>query len=187
MLNPSFGLRRVLFCALVLAVLAAPGFASHAQRAVASLDGCTDDGVSGFALMFERPSDQGVKLVDVTLVVTGIPDGEHGVHIHETASCEPCGSAGGHFDPGPNSNTSPDGNHPFHMGDLVNVDVRRGVGVLNVTTSRVTLSDGPLSVFDEDGSAFIVHIDPDTFCPDGPVAGCAGGGRIACGIIRPAR
>jgi hypothetical protein len=24
---------------------------------------------------------------------------------------------------------------------------------------------------------------PDTYCPDGVVAGCAGGARAACGII----
>ena len=34
-----------------------------------------------------------------------------------------------------------------------------------------------------DGSAFIVHVNPDTYCPDGAVAGCAGGARAACGVI----
>ena len=32
-------------------------------------------------------------------------------------------SAGGHFDPGPNGNTDPDANHPYHMGDLPNMEV----------------------------------------------------------------
>src|SRR4029453_4756324 len=90
----------------------------------------------------------------------------------------------GHFDPGPSSNTSPDGNHPFHSGDLINIEIKSdGKGKIKHTSSRFTLSDGPLSVFDGDGSAVIVHASEDTFCPVGPVAGCAGGARAACGII----
>ena len=133
--------------------------------------------------MRERRSDEGIKLVDVSLFVRGLPDGDHAVHIHEVASCTPCGAAGGHFDPGPNGNSDPDANHPFHMGDLVNLEVRHGHGTLHTTTNRITLSPGPLSVFDANGSAFIIHVAPDTYCPNGPVAGCAGGARAACGII----
>jgi Cu-Zn family superoxide dismutase len=100
-------------------------------------------------------------------------------------TCSPCGAAKGHFDPGPNSNSNPDGNHPFHMGDLENIEAsREGKAHLKVSTTRITLSDGPLSLFDEDGSAFIIHVDPDTYCPEGVEKGCAGGARAACGIIK---
>ncbi len=143
----------------------------------------------GFGYLQERPSEEGVKAVDIYLRLyanTGITRGKHAVHIHETASCNPCGTAGGHFDPGPNSNTSPDGNHPFHAGDLTNMTLdRQGRGYHMTTTTRVTLSDGPLSVFDEDGSAFIIHTNPDSYCPEGEAAGCAGGSRAACGVITP--
>ena len=157
-------------------------------KAKANIQACNvGDQIWGKAVLREERSDQGIKKVGVTMFLRGedLPDGEHGVHIHEVSSCEPCGAAGGHFDPGPNSNSSPDGNHPFHLGDLVNIDVNHGFGALHTTTTRVTLSDGPISVFDENGSAFIVHINPDTFCPNGEEAGCAGGGRLACGIIKP--
>jgi Cu/Zn superoxide dismutase len=40
-----------------------------------------------------------------------------------------------------------------------------------------------LSLFDANGSAFIIHVNPDTYCPAGAVAGCAGGARAACGVI----
>ena len=44
-------------------------------------------------------------------------------------------------------NTSPDGNHPFHSGDLINIEAnKRGNAHLNTTTTRVTLSPGPLSL-----------------------------------------
>ena len=152
-------------------------------RAVAEIEGCSDPLIMGSALLVEKPSTEGVKRVKISMQVQGLPDGKHGVHIHQTANCVPCGDAGGHFDPGPNSNTSPDGNHPYHSGDLVNMNVHGGVGVMRTFTTRVTLSPGPLSLFDADGSAFIVHVDPDTYCPDGAVPGCAGGGRAACGII----
>ena len=152
-------------------------------RAKARIAGCTDAGIVGAARLVERPSPEGVKLVDVRIFVKGLPDGLHAVHIHQTADCWPCAAAGGHFDPGPNSNPSPDGNHPFHSGDLINLQVKNGRGMLKTTTSRVTLSPGPLSVFDADGSAIIVHVNEDTYCPEGERAGCAGGARAACGVV----
>lgn len=154
--------------------------------AFADIIGCRGEGRLGRAILIERPSDQGVKTVEIRIRMKQLPGSRHGVHIHENAQCQPCGAAGGHFDPGPNSNSSPDGNHPFHMGDLVNIVAnKQGAGRLKVLTTRVTLSPGPLSVFDDDGSAFIIHDFEDTFCPDGEVSGCAGGSRFACGIIQP--
>ncbi len=154
-----------------------------AIKAEAVIKGCTDSGIHGKATLKEKRSEEGVKLVDVHLKVTGLTDGKHAVHIHETAQCEPCGEAKGHFDPGPHGFTNPDGNHPFHSGDLINIDSKNGTGVMETVTSRITLSPGPLSIFDQDGSAFIIHANRDTYCPEGVVSGCAGGPRDACGII----
>lgn len=173
---------------MVLSFSCATVFAGPPPKAKAEIVLCDNpDQVVGFAELREQQSDQGVKLVRINMHVSGLPDGNqgaHGVHIHETASCDSCGSAGGHFDPGPYSHTNPDGNHPFHSGDLVNIKVNKaGNGNLEVETTRVTLSDGPLSIFDLDGSAFIIHTNEDTFCPDGVEGGCAGGSRLACGII----
>jgi superoxide dismutase, Cu-Zn family len=153
------------------------------RTADAEISGCTDPTITGHAQLTELPSREGVKQVLVQLTVRGLPDGKHGVHIHQTANCDPCTAAGGHFDPGLDGNPSPDGNHPFHSGDLINIDVREGRGVLFTLTSRVTLAPGPLSIFDADGSAFIIHEQPDTYCPQGAIQNCAGGGRAACGII----
>jgi Cu-Zn family superoxide dismutase len=91
----------------------------------------------------------------------------------------------GAFRPRPARLQRPDGNHPFHSGDLVNIEVNAAAtGILHTGTTRVTLSPGPLSVFDADGSAIIIHTDPGGYCPDGDVKGCAGGGRAACGTIK---
>ena len=173
--------------ALAMLSLLGAGLPVQAQlrKAGAEIRGCTDPTITGRARLIELPSREGVKQVIVELAVSGLSEGQHAVHIHETAECDPCAAAGGHFDPGPDGNPSPDGNHPFHAGDLINITVREGRGVLFTLTSRVTLAPGPLSIFDADGSAVIIHTNPDTYCPDGEVAGCAGGGRAACGIIVP--
>jgi Cu-Zn family superoxide dismutase len=178
----------------VLGVLAMIGISPTISTAgditaTAQINGCKDSSISGTGVLTERQSEEGIKQVDVSLVVQGLTDGRHAVHIHETAACTPCGAAKGHHDPGPNSNSKPDApsfNHPYHMGDLVNIEVKNGLGVMQTTTNRVTLSPGRLSIFDQDGASFIIHTNEDKYCDqDGELKkGCAGGSRDACGIIQ---
>ena len=77
-------------------------------------------------------------------------------------------------------------NRTFHMGDLVNIEVKDGEGAMITTTNRITLSPGRLSLFDADGSSFIIHTNEDTYCDQESDLrkGCAGGSRDACGIIK---
>jgi Cu-Zn family superoxide dismutase len=178
--------------------LACLSLSSHAASltATAQIRGCTDAAISGTAILTEAPTDEGIKEVTIRLKVEGLSDGRHAVHIHETAACEPCSAAKGHHDPGPFGETRPDSagdatpakdiNHPFHMGDLINIEVKNGKGSMTHTTNRVTLSPGRLSLFDWDGSAFIIHTGEDTYCDEENdlKKGCAGGARDACGIIR---
>ncbi len=176
---------------LMLAVLSGCShYGSHkiSKTAKATILGCTDSAITGTATLKEFDSPEGIKKVYVQMEVKGLTDGKHAVHIHETASCQPCGAAKGHHDPGPFGKTTPDApdfNHPFHMGDLTNITVVNGVGKLNAVTTRVALSDGRLSVFDQDGSAFIIHTNEDLYCDQDSELnpGCAGGARDACGII----
>lgn len=158
-------------------------------KAMAIIQGCSDKDITGTAVLHELPSAEGIKQVKVEMLVYGLSDGKHAVHIHETGACEPCSAAQGHHDPGPFGKTTPDApdfNHPFHMGDLVNIEVENGFGMLKTVTNRVTLSPGRLSIFDEDGSAFIIHSQEDAYCDHESELnkGCAGGDRDACGIIR---
>ena len=55
------------------------------------------------------------------------------------------------------------------------------IGRLNATTDRVTLTDGPATLFDADGSAFIIHANPDDQVTD--VGNGGSGARIACAVI----
>jgi Cu-Zn family superoxide dismutase len=47
----------------------------------------------------------------------------------------------------------------------------------------VTLGDGPLSVFDADGTAIIIHANPDQGMTAETKAGLSGGPRAACGVV----
>jgi Cu-Zn family superoxide dismutase len=176
---------------LLPAVVAANGL-----TALAEIKGCSSAAVTGTATLREQVTAEGVKEVTVQLMVNGLPDGKHAVHIHEVGSCEPCAAAGGHHDPGPYGQSRPDTasdavpatdiNHPFHMGDLINLEVKNGSGEMKHVTNRVTLSPGRLSILDADGSAIIVHAQADTYCDaeSDQKKGCAGGAREACGVIR---
>ena len=142
------------------------------------------DGISGTADFTERSMGTG-KIVDITVTVSGLKPGMHGVHLHAVGKCEPdFAAAGGHFDPGPAGNMDPDANHPFHMGDLPSLQAgANGRATMKVSTTRVTLTDGPLSLFDTDGSAIIIHGNPDQGITGEPKSGVSGGPRVACGVI----
>jgi Cu-Zn family superoxide dismutase len=167
-----------------------PSAEANALRATAVIHGAPGSGISGVVSFTQAPADKDspVTTVDVVAHIDGLPPGRHGMHIHEVGACTdttiPFGGAGGHFDPGPFGSSLPvDANHPFHMGDLPNIEVNGdGAGHLHYTTSRITLSVGPLSVFDLNGSAVVIHQNEDLGLTG--VTGAGGGPRIACGVIQ---
>jgi superoxide dismutase, Cu-Zn family len=161
--------------------------AGNVLRAHADVFGPVGSGISGVVQFTQSPADADNPEPGVWIVarVEGLTPGAHGLHIHENGVCEAAANfttAGGHFDPGPFGQSNPDANHPFHMGDVPNLIVNNGgVGHMNHQTSRITLSPGPLSVFDANGSAVIVHLNPDQGITG--VSGASGGPRVACGVI----
>jgi Cu-Zn family superoxide dismutase len=181
-----------MFTATALAMFAA-GLAAQQQpaargrgqaatvRAHADIKG---EGITGRAELVERKQATGT-VVEITVTATGLKPGLHGVHLHAVGKCEPdFAAAGGHFDPGPAGNTDPDANHPFHMGDVPNLEAGKdGHGSLKAVTTRVTISDGPLSIFDADGTAIIIHGNPDQGITGEPKSGVSGGPRVACGVF----
>ena len=179
-------MRSRLFAAAA-AVTGAAAFATvtavQARQATATAT-ITGKGISGTASFTEHTQGTG-KIVEISLQIKGLAPGKHGVHLHAVGKCEPdFAAAGGHFDPGPASNTDPDANHPYHMGDIPNVEVGAdGSGSMKATTSRVTLSAGPLSLFDADGTAIIIHGNEDQGITGAPKSGVSGGPRVACGVV----
>ena len=187
--------RFTLACTLAVAVALAGSVAVSARQAKAKAT-IAGEGITGTAELREVPAQlspahdmkymTGMQAVELTVTVSGLKPGAHGIHLHAVGKCEAPGftTAGGHFDPGPASNMDPDTNHPFHMGDLPNlVADAAGKATLKVVTNRVTLGDGPLSVFDADGTAIIIHANPDEGVTAETKAGKSGGPRAACGVI----
>ena len=150
-------------------------------RAHADIKG---EGITGTADFVESQQGNG-RIVNITVTVSGLKPGNHGFHLHAVGKCAPdFAAAGGHFDPGPAGNADPDANHPFHSGDVPQLTAAaNGKATMKVATSRVTLSDGPVSLFDADGSAVIVHGNPDQGITGESKSGVSGGPRVACGVI----
>jgi Cu-Zn family superoxide dismutase len=172
---------RVMLTGAALALAGAAAMAQTGTKAQADIKGT---GVTGRAELVERKVGTGT-VVDITVSASGLKPGLHGVHLHAVGKCEPdFAAAGGHFDPGPAGNPDPDANHPFHMGDIPNLEVGQdGKGTLKAVTTRVTLSDGPLSIFDTDGTAIIIHGNEDKGTTGEPKSGVSGGPRVACGVF----
>lgn len=150
-------------------------------------------GVEG-SLKLTEYDVSGALYVHIRVELSGDPEvikpGVHAVHFHEKAACDCEGfkCAGGHFDPGPAGNTDPDANHGYHAGDLPSITIdENGKGVLEAITTRVTLSDGPVSLLGKesapDGTSIMIHGNPDPHTPGETGSGHSGGPRLACGTI----
>ena len=124
---------------------------------------------------------QGPAGVVISADLHGLSPGAHGFHIHGVGDCTPdFKAAGSHFAPGEEPHGFLTEGGP-HAGDLPNIHAdEHGDARADYFTADVTLdADADHSLFDDDGSAFIVHADPDDYRD---VA--SAGARVACGVIQ---
>ncbi len=108
--------------------------------------------------------------------------GAHGIHIHTVGVCEGPAftTAGGHFNPDNHKHGLANPQGP-HAGDLPNlIATASGHARFDDANYRITLGEGPTSVFKPGGTALVIHADPDDDVSD--PAGNSGP-RIACGVI----
>ena len=109
---------------------------------------------------------------------TGLPHGNHAIHVHSEGRCDPPSfdSAGPHWNP---SGAKHGFNNPAgpHGGDMPNVTVAAN-GVLSEAVSLAGASFA--SLLDADGAALVLHTAPDDYATD---PGGNSGDRIACGVI----
>lgn len=146
---------------------------SAAKATVADADGAELGTVS------IAPTPSGTALI--TIELSDVPPGDHGIHLHETGDCSASdfSSAGGHIAGDAKHGVLVEGGP--HPGDLPNVTVGED-GALMLELFNPLLEIEAM-LMDEDGAAFIIHDGTDDYTSQ--PAGDAGS-RIACGVFEPA-
>jgi Cu-Zn family superoxide dismutase len=178
---PSIRRSAALVAGPTLAVLVAtsavaePASAPHASGTFVDASGA---GIGWVKLTEDRNG-----VVHVNVKVEGLTVGLHGIHIHSVGSCSTTvttfDGAGGHYNPLAREHGLENVNGP-HAGDLPNLVVDGdGSGSLNAKTDRVALS--ATSLLDADGTAFIIHANPDN--QTNTPANGGSGSRIACAVV----
>ena len=164
---------KAILCAALFASVAGAAFGqSHSASKPVTVDIKNVQGQSvGTATL--SPADKGVK---ITLDIKNLPPGEHSLHIHQFAKCEPPDfkSAGAHFG----------GGHAGHEGMLPAGDIpdfalivaADGTTHANTVAPNVTLGDDVSSVFSNGGTSIVIHAVSGG-------SGSAAPARIACGVI----
>ncbi len=143
------------------------------RKAVSEMTATTGNNASGTVTFTEV--EGGIR---VEASFTGVAEGEHGFHIHETGDCSSGDgkSAGGHWNPAGNPHAGPSG-EMRHVGDLGNISANAAGDAVTDFVDPVLTFDGPNSIL---GKGVILHANMDDLSsqPTG-----AAGARISCGVI----
>ena len=121
--------------------------------------------------------------VNMTASMTGLTEGTHAIHIHQTADCSSADgkSTGGHWNPTAQPHGKWGDADGYHKGDIGNFEVGAdGNGTVKMITNEWCIGCGDENK-DILGKAIIVHQGTDDFTsqPSG-----AAGARVSCaGII----
>lgn len=121
--------------------------------------------------------------VYVDIASISLPAGAHGIHFHDVGTCEGPAftTAGAHYNPLAKQHGLQNPGGP-HAGDNPNITIpASGIGEVTFSTNRVSLTPGPTTLLDADGSSLVIHA-----AADDQVTNPAGnsGARIACGVVR---
>jgi Cu-Zn family superoxide dismutase len=153
---------------------AAPTDAAMIHADVLGVDGKS----LGMVMVQQTPAG-----VLITADIKGLPAGDHGFHFHQKGLCDPAQkftTAGDHFAGKGKQHGLMVMGGP-HGGDMPNQHVGAdGVLKAQVLNTGVTLGKGVNSLLDADGTALVIHGNPDDYTSQ--PAGNAGP-RIACAVI----
>ena len=130
---------------------------------------------------------QGTTGVLLTVDVSGLSPGAHGIHLHAVGACTPdFKAAGGHINPdeGVHGLLNPDRTADAQDdGDLPNLYAGAdGIARAEFFTTLVTVAGGNKPILlDGDGSTIVIHENPDDH-ESQPIGGA--GDRVGCGVIQ---
>jgi Cu-Zn family superoxide dismutase len=137
--------------------------------------------------VFVVQNEDGVTFT-VLLDAGALPEGEHGIHVHETGSCAQGGDstfamANAHYNPTDQKHGAPDSDKR-HAGDLgILIAAADGSADFTITVTTVSLDPSASNtLLDADGSALIVHADADDLKTD-PSGNS--GNRVLCAVLSP--
>lgn len=171
-------MRRLIGLSLASLMLATPALAQEAMGTLMTPDGTE----AGTVMLVQHEGS-----VSIQGHIMGLAEGEHGIHFHETGDCDGATqfeSAGGHFNPGSHQHglENPEG---AHAGDLENASFDAdGMAMLDLSTDTISLNEGDENyIFDEDGTALVIHADPDDQMTD-PSGNS--GDRELCAVLEAA-
>jgi superoxide dismutase, Cu-Zn family len=176
-------MKRTTSLSIAALMLVAAPLANAATLSV-TMNRISADGVgSSIGMLKLEDTSGGLK---ITPMLTGLPPGQHGFHVHANPACGPgeqngqkaAGlAAGGHFDPahtgkhlGPDSNEGHKGDMPVLV---VNAD---GTATTPVVVPHLTVAEAQ-------GHSIMIHAGGDNFM-DTPAPLGGGGARIACGVVK---
>jgi len=137
-------------------------------------------------VQLEQMADNSVKISLTLKDANVVKAGQHGIHFHAVGKCDgpDFTTAGAHFNPTNKMHGTKNPQGP-HLGDLPNLPIDASTAAqsgyaASLTTKMVTLSAGPASIFDADGTALVIHASPDDEMTD-PSGNS--GGRVACAVL----
>lgn len=149
----------------------------EARKLKVELEPKSDSKVKGDAVFTEEDGE-----VTMVVVLGGLTEGEHAIHIHEKADCSAAdgSSAGGHWNPTNQPHGKWGSADGYHRGDIGNLKAdANGNATITMTTDEWCLGcdDSSKNLI---GKAIIVHEGVDDFKtqPTGDA-----GGRVSCGGI----
>lgn len=164
--------------AAALACTIAGAGTALADAQTTDIIGATGDTI-GVATLTGAPT--GV-LIRIEINEGGLEPGWHGMHLHSVGDCSDVGKfklSKGHINFDGKEHGLLNENGPDNA-DLPNIHAdATGAAHAEVFTTLVDL-EGDRGLLDEDGSALVIHANPDDFVTQ-PIG--SAGGRVACSVI----
>ncbi len=155
---------------IVTAIAITPQARSQSKLVTADIKNAEGRSVGAATL---SNASRGVK---IKLDIKDLPPGQHSIHIHQVAKCDPPDfkSAGPHF-----GGAHAEHEHGAPAGDIPNFSLivaADGTAHVSVVAPNVSMGSGGNSVFSNGGTSIVIHAATDPSAAGAPA-------RIACGII----